>query len=276
MATTRAGQIQCRANWQDYAGDDESVITSWVVSNPYNNEVRFNEYALRDFDYYKTYSDDVGRNYYDIRFYLNKNGDASKANLLRSKGATDINILNDEIYCIKFKPYKNSIYTQHFSIVLHNSENNDYLAIQSFKIPPLTEEKEYEVYFCPESFGSINNYDEIIFEVNREDESAINVIMELHSFELIKLNNLMNDLIDEKTGEPIEELLALHFETLNRGECLFFVNYDSFWIGNDKVLNIDENLDIIVTKLAYIKYEPRDDKEYDTDDYITCLVNYKY
>lgn len=276
MATTRAGQIQCRANWQNYAGDSENIITSWVVSNPYNNEVRFNEYALRNYDYYKTYSDDVGRNYYDIRFFLKGDTPPSKPNLVRSEGATDEMILNDEIYCIKFKPYKNNTYTQHFSIVLHNSENNDYLAIQSFKIPPLTEEKEYEVYFCPESFGSINNYDEIIFEVNREDESAINVIMELHSFELIKLNNLMNDLIDEKTGEPIEELLALHFETLNRGECLFFVNYDSFWIGNDKVLNIDEELGLTITKLAYIDYIPRNDKTYDTDDYITCLVNYKY
>ena len=100
--------------------------------------------------------------------------------------------------------------------------------------------------------------------------------MELYSFKLSKLNNLMDKMLDDVTGEPIEKLLGLHFETVNRGECLFFINFDTFWIGNDKVLNIDEELGLTITKLAYINYIPRNDKNYETEDYITCLVNYKY
>lgn len=279
MATTRAGQIQCRANWQALSGDEEGDYTYWGTAN--EQEVRFTEYSLRNDHFYKSYVDDVGRNYYDVNFILegfDENPREDMSNLVKHNetGQDERYIKNDEIYCIQFEPIQNNKYPQNFSIVLHNSKNNDYLSIKSFKIPPMTEMKQYETYFCPQSFGSSNDYDEIILKVDREDTSEINVIMELHSFKLSKLNNLMNKILDDVTGEPIEELLGLHFETVDRGECLFFVNFDTFWIGNDKVLNIDEELGLTITKLAYIRYIPRSEKTYNTDDYITCLVNYKY
>ena len=280
MATTRAGQLQCRANWKAFSGDTENGYLYWDTDG---EEIRFTEYSgLRNHEYYKSYVDDVSRNYYDINLILQGFDEQPREDCNLSKHTPEgletekPYIKNDEIYCIQFKPIENNKYPQNFSIVLHNSKNNDYLSIRSFKIPAKTAAKEYEVFFCPQSFGSTNDYDEILFQVNREDSNEINVIMELHSFKLSKLNNLMDKMLDDVTGEPIEELLGLHFETVNRGECLFFINFDTFWIGNDKVLNIDEELGLTITKLAYIDYIPRNDKTYNTDDYITCLVNYKY
>lgn len=277
MATTRAGQIQCKANWKALSGDAIGKYTHWQT----NKEVRFTEYSLREDHFYRAYIDEVGRNYYDVNFILEGFGEeprTDKSNLIKYNGEGEIDyyIKNDEIYCIEFQLIQNNKYPQNFSIVLHNSQNDDYLSIKSFKIPPKTPTQKYEVYFCPQSFGSSNDYDEIIFQVDRDNFNEITLIMELKSFKLSKLNNLMNRIVDDTTGEPIEELLGLHFETIDRGECLFFINFDSFWIGNDKVLNIDEELGLTITKLAYIKYIPRNDKTYETDDYITCLINYKY
>lgn len=287
MITTRAGQIVCRGNWNDFGGEEE-VPVKWFVdtNNGYRGQVRFDEELLRKYNYYKSYVDDLGRNYYDIRFFLEGFDDSSASfytNLSKvnsqaeeERGEKNYYIKNDEIYCAKFKVLYNEKYHQNFSFVLYNSETGNKLTIQSFKIPARSSSQVLEIYFCPESFGVSDRYDQIILEVDRSDASSMNVIMELDYFYLYKLNNLIKNITDEN-GDVIEEFLGLEFETVNRGECIFFVNFDVFYVGNDKVLNIDEDLEVSIRKLAYIKYIPSDTTvDYVPEDYITCLINYKY
>lgn len=282
MATTRAGQIVCRNNWNDFAGE-KALPVKWFVdtNNGFNGQVRFNEYLLRKYDYYKSYVDELGKNYYDIRFYLegfDEDSPSPLANLSKENSEVEEKnyyIKNEEIYCARFRVLQNNKYHQNFSLVLYNSKTDGRLTIKSFSIAAKTKPEEIEVYFCPESFGVSDDFDQIILEVDRDNASSMNVIMELDYFDLFKLNNLITDLTDEK-GDVIEEFLGLKFETVNRGECLFFVNFDTFYVGNDKILNIDEELEVSIRKLAYIKHIPAKDVEYTPNDYITCLINYKY
>lgn len=282
MATTRAGQIVCRNNWNDFSGE-EKLPVKWFVdtNNGFSGQVRFDEELLRNYGYYKSYVDELGKNYYDIRFYLegfDEESPSPLANLSKENSDPEEKnyyIINEEIYCARFRVLQNNRYHQNFSLVLYNSKTDTKLTIQSFHIPVKRKPEEIEVYFCPESFGVSDDFDQIILEVDRVDASSMNVIMELDYFYLFKLNNLITGLVDEK-GDTIEEFLGLEFETVGRGECLFFVNFDTFYVGNDKILNIDEDLEVSIRKLAYIKYIPSEDIEYTPDDYITCLINYKY
>lgn len=279
MVTTRAGQIVCKSDWDDFTGGSNEIPMTWFVDtqNGFNGEVRFEEYLLRKYDYYKSYKDDLGKNFYDIRFILEgfKQDSPSPAANLSKNGGEDMYIKNEDIYCVRFKPIRNNKYAQNFSFVLRNSENNGTLTIQSFSIPAKTNPQEYELYFCPETFGVSNDFDEIIFQVQRENLDSTNVIMELEYFEMYKLKNMLEGLKDENENE-IQELLGLEIETVNRGECLLFINFDSFWVGNDKKLKIDEDLEISVQKLAYVKHRLPTGVQYADSDYITCLINYKY
>ena len=278
MAITRAGQIVCRGNWNNFTGESNEQPARWTVdtNNGFQGEVRFDEYALRNYDYYKSYTDDLGKNYFDIRFILEGFDDQPSPYANLSKTGTEDRVINNkDIYYISFQPIKNSKYTQDFSLVLRNSKNNGELVIQSFSIPAKTEPEKYEIYFCPESFGISNDFDEILFRVHRENMSANNIIMELQSFELIKLKNILDDFKDEN-GHEITEFTGLEIETVNKGECLLFINFDIFWVGNDKKLKIDEDLEVSIQKLAYIKHELPKDISMATSDYITCLINYKY
>ena len=282
MALTRAGQIVCKADWNDFTAGSNKQPTRWFVDteNGYHGEVHFDEYLLRDYDYYKSYTDDLGKNYFDIRFILEGFEDQPSpyANLSKTGTKSDTEdryIQNGDIYCIKFKPIKNNKYTQDFSLVLVDSKHKTELVIQSYSIPAKTEPELYEVYFCPESFGLSNNFDEILFRVHRSNMDANNIIMELKSFEMIKLDNILNNFTDEQ-GHKVTEFTGLEIETVNRGECLLFINFDIFWVGNDKKLKIDEDLEVSIQKLAYIKHVLPKDISMATSDYITCLINYKY
>lgn len=277
MSVTRAGQIQCKKS-QDISNN--VLSKKWYVDpkNGFGGQVHFTEYLLSHYNYYKGYIDDLGKEYFDIRFILegfDQNNPSPDANLSKAGDLTDQVINNKDIYRVVFKPFINNRYTQKFSLVLYDSKNDVELVVKSFLIPAKTQPQEYEVFFCPESFGISNSFDQIILKVDRSDENSKNIIMELEKFELYKLNNLLEDLKDEN-NQTITELLGLEIETVNRGECLFFINFDSFWVGNDRVLNIDESLEVSIQKLAYVRYNKTPSANFSTSDYITALVNYKY
>lgn len=285
MATTRAGQKICYGNWLEFTNSTTTPAIEWTThsNNGFQGKIRFNEYLLREYDYYESYADDVGRNYYDIRLKMEGLSETKRitSNLSKDYGTTeDLCIKNSEVYCIQFKPIRNSHYTQDFSIMLRNHDTKETLVLQDYYIPAATEiTEDYELFFCPESYGVSSDFDEIIFKTHRTTEGNMNVIIELEKFKMYKVANILNENFVDEAGNEIEELLGVNFETVGRGECLFFINNDTFWVGSDKNLNIAEELEVSIRRLAFIRFIPSIDAEktkYSSNDYAICLINYKY
>ncbi len=273
MAATKAGQLKFTGT-SPTEGNEQCSCWTTDGDNGFSGQIVFKETILRDYDYYQEYVDDNGYSYFDICVLLN-----SQKGLLKIRGdEKSANVIDfDKIFKLTFTTFKNQKYSQNFDIVLYNSANNTELVIKNYMIPANSPQQEHSIYFSPENFNnsSTSFYDTIIFRVDRNTSSK-ELIMELKDIHLYELQNQIDLLVDEQEN-PIDEFLGLTIETVNRGECRFFINSDVFCVGNDRVLNIDENLNLSITKFVYLDYIPNDTVDYfNSDNFITALVNYKY
>lgn len=279
MAATKAGQIVFPIKVKP--GEQTREYSYWTTDgdNGYSGQIIFKETLLRDYEYYYEYVDENGYSYFDICLKLSSDS-TDKKGLIKLQGdeysASAID--NNKIFKLVFQPFVNTKHSQNFDIVLVNSTSKAELVIKNYNLPISPKADKQILYFSPENFNNSGSdfYDTILFRVNRNSSSK-ELVMELQSLELYEIENQL-DIIRDENDDPIEEFLGLTIETVNRGECQFFINNDVFYVGNDRILNIAEELNLSITKLSYLGFTPNEQaiQELNSNDYITALVNYKY
>ena len=205
--------------------------------------------------YYESYYGLFNTQYWDIR--------------INSKFDNSFKFEKEGAYYISFEVEQSADYAQSFNLYARDTaeiaDNSNYLFIDKFTIPVGVEATFCEAVFVPtQKILNPVDYLSLVFKVDRIETYP--VIMKIKNLTIKKLNNLL------KQDSQNVQAASATFETLQVGECRFIINDDLFYIGNDKILEIPEEMNVVINNINIVDFTGNTLGNTD----IACLINYKY
>lgn len=197
-----------------------------------------------------------------------------------NKLGTTFQMETDGAYYISFEVVQSKYYDQSFKLIARTtddySEGATSITVQSYVVPAGVGSIKLDAVFVP-SQKTLNNTDvfkSLIFQMERGD--SYNPSMDLKNLYIYEMKNLLPTTDDDYQSNPTLAAAA-SIETTAAGECVLIINDSKFYIGNDKMLNIDEEMNVEISNINFLQFLPIDSIDINnTTDFVVCLINYKY